>query len=169
MNTLGWILTILLSVSTLLNINRQYLKCRCFPPEMPSAAAETEKCQFGRRFAKTDKMSLSPLGSCYDTSFDYLGVIWWCLVEKDCWDHLAFVLKALTTMLLPFFLEDARRLVVHALLNAVTMRMGSLVLQSRFDSVCAVIVLVGTFVFTWNIGNGAGLFGFGRRRNARAP
>ena len=112
-------------------------------------------------------MSSNPLGSCYGTPIDYLGIIWTCLVSKDCVDYVVVLLKVVAVMLLPIFFHNEQRVVIHSLINIVTMEKGEPRIQGNFSLICAAVVLVGTYVLMWDLGNGDGFLGPVKRARAR--
>lgn len=124
---------------------------------MKSYDTSIHQCRNGKRYTKGTDVSH---GDCRDTFTDYVVDLTKCISSGVCLSYVSIMLKMILILSLPYLTDIQTRLLVHAALNCISITTSNTVrCTSAINFLVAAVLLLGVFVFNWNIRNGDGFLG----------
>ena len=157
MNIIAWTITVLLGLVTFSNVINTPLKCPCRITPIATKNNPELTCHKGKLYSTKDSSYATSHGDCPPT--DFLASYLACLTSGQCLEYIVSALKFLLVLSLPFVLDHQSRLVAHAIINCIASEGGNLKLGSQSSLALLMFVLLGTYIFQWELRNGDGFLG----------
>jgi len=166
MNVTAWVITVLLGLNTFYNINNNQPTCPCNLRAISLHPDSDLQCHHGKFYSKKDTSYAKPQGDCTPTPTNIISAYFNCVWSGQCLEYILSAGKFVLLLSLPLYLDHKSRLVGHAIINCLAFGEGTLQMGSQGSLFLLIVVLIGTFLFNWDLSNGDGFFGPATRARA---